>query len=150
MNEDTSVKLYVDCEFNGFGGELISMALVGEDGREWYALLPEPRIWDAWCYDHVFPMVGKLKPTIYCNSREEFRVALRAFLDQYVNPTIVADWYVDLVHFFSAFGGRDHSESMPVNCRAELVLDLPEIEPEFPHNALSDASAIADAMRSRP
>ena len=138
-------RLYIDCEFNGFGGELISMALVGDDGREWYAVLPEPRIWDAWCFEHVLPMLDKEAPTIRAISREEFRVSLRCFLDQYQNPIIVADWYVDLVHFFSAFAGRDHSESMPVNCRAELVLDLPDLQPTFPHNALSDARAIAAA-----
>lgn len=150
MSETETVKLYVDCEFNGFGGDLISMALVGEDGREWYAVLPEPRIWDKWCFEHVLPMISAEKPTIYANSREEFRLSLRHFLEQYDNPTIVADWYVDLVHFFSAFGGRDHSESMPVACRAELVLDLPELEPAFPHNALSDARAIAAAVASLP
>lgn len=29
-------KIAVDCEFNGFGGQLISMALVTEHGDEWY------------------------------------------------------------------------------------------------------------------
>lgn len=29
------MKLWIDCEFNGFGGELISMALIDEEGRHW-------------------------------------------------------------------------------------------------------------------
>lgn len=30
------MKLFLDCEFNGFGGELISMALVDENERYFY------------------------------------------------------------------------------------------------------------------
>lgn len=29
------MKFYLDTEFNGFGGELISLALVSEQGHEW-------------------------------------------------------------------------------------------------------------------
>ena len=31
-----NMKLFLDCEFNGFGGELISMALVDENERYFY------------------------------------------------------------------------------------------------------------------
>lgn len=31
-----SQRLYLDTEFNGHGGELISLALAAEDGRHWY------------------------------------------------------------------------------------------------------------------
>ena len=33
------MKLYIDCEFNGFKGHLMSMALVAEDGSEFYEVL---------------------------------------------------------------------------------------------------------------
>lgn len=136
------MKLYLDTEFNGFGGQLISMALVAEDGREWYAVLPEPRVWDKWCFEHVFPALDAVPPTIEAKSREEFRASLHAFLLQFDKPTIVADWYVDLVHYFHSFEGKDHEKTIAYACNAELVLDAPDIEPEFPHNALSDARAI--------
>lgn len=135
-------RLYLDCEFNGFGGELISMALVSDSGREWYAVLPEPRVWNEWVHANVLPVLSSLKPTIYANSREEFRVSLQAFLSHFSNPIIVADWYTDLVHFFGAYAGRDHTESMAYPCRAELATALPDGSPEFPHNALSDARAL--------
>jgi hypothetical protein len=143
----TETRLYIDCEFNGFGGELISMALVDDDGREWYAVLPEPSVWNEWVYDHVFPVINAISPTIVATSRDEFRVSLQAFLSRYDNPIIVADWYTDLVHFFSAFGGRDHTESIAYRCRSELRLDLPDLAAEFPHNALSDARAIRELAR---
>ena len=33
------MNLFLDCEFNGLGGELISMALVDEDGHSFYEVL---------------------------------------------------------------------------------------------------------------
>lgn len=36
------MRFFIDCEFNEFRGELISMALVAEDGREFYEVLPCP------------------------------------------------------------------------------------------------------------
>lgn len=140
------MRLYLDCEFNGFGGELISMALCAEDGREWYAVLPEPSLWNEWVFENVLPVISAEKPTIYANSREEFRVSLRNFLDGFEQPTIVADWYTDLVHFFQSFAGRDHTESIDYPCKAELVTDVPGYAPAVPHNALSDARAIRDAL----
>jgi hypothetical protein len=143
-----SDRLYLDCEFNGFGGELISMALVAEDGREWYCLLPEPRVWDKWVFEHVFQRLNYPAPTAIAADREAFRASLRWFLGQFDNPTIVADWYTDLVHFFSAFAGKDHSQSIDYPCRVELVTTVPKYAPEVPHNALSDARAIRDALQT--
>ena len=33
------MNIYIDCEFNGFGGKLISMALCADDGREFYEVV---------------------------------------------------------------------------------------------------------------
>lgn len=140
------MKLYLDCEFNGFGGELISMALAAEDGREWYGVLPEPRIWNKWVFENVFPVISAVEPTIYAQSEEEFRVSLFNFLAQFEAPTIVVDWYADLVHFFATFAGKDHTESVHFPCVAEIVRDVPGYAPEHPHNALSDARAIRAAL----
>lgn len=40
------MNIFIDCEFNGFGGQLMSMALVAEDGREFYEVLPLPLLDD--------------------------------------------------------------------------------------------------------
>jgi hypothetical protein len=139
------MRIAVDCEFNGFGGQLISMALVAEDGREWYAELPEPRIWNEWCFDNVFPHL-ELKPI----ERGEFRQQFRAFLEQFDDITIVADWYTDLVHFFDTFAGKDHTESFHIPCHAVLLPDM-EFQPSAtPHNALADARAIMETLKRLP
>ncbi len=38
------MNLFLDCEFNGFGGELISMALVDEHGLFFYEVLECPHL----------------------------------------------------------------------------------------------------------
>lgn len=139
------MRLFVDCEFNGFGGELISMAIVPEDGGPggaWYGVLPGPKVWEKWVYENVYPVLHATPI-----SKEAFRESAIAWLRQYDNPTIVADWYTDLVHFFSLFAGNDHSESVGYDCKAELVL-IDSYESAIPHNALHDALAIRDAYFS--
>lgn len=133
------MNIYVDCEFNGFGGELMSLALVTDDGVEWYECLPLPDNIHPWVLDNVVPIMGK-SPI----DKSGFIHSLRSFLMRYENPTICADWYTDIVHFFQCFQGRDHTESFNYPCKAELRL-IEEYKSETPHNALSDARAIREA-----
>ena len=50
--------LFIDCEFNEFKGELISMALVSEDGKEFYEVLPCKNPGD-WVKENVLPILNK-------------------------------------------------------------------------------------------
>lgn len=136
------MRLFVDTEFNGFGGELMSMAVVSEAGDEWYGVLPLPDSIDPWVMENVVPVLNAFQI-----SRKEFRRSFLAFMDRFDNPTIVADWYTDLVHFFAMFGGADHSESFGYACKAELAL-IDHYESDIPHNALSDARAIKAAYEA--
>ena len=45
------MRYFLDTEFNGFGGALLSLALVPEDGQEFYVTLE--------CDDPVFPWVER-------------------------------------------------------------------------------------------
>ena len=130
--------LFVDCEFNGFGGQLMSMAVVSDCGKEWYEVLPLPEVIEPWVKNNVVDVMEK-EPI----SEFEFRMSLFAFLEQFENPTICADWYTDIAHFFSAFAGPDHSQSRGFACKAELRL-IEEYDSKIPHNALSDARAIKE------
>lgn len=135
------MKIAVDCEFNGFGGQLISMALVAEDGREWYEVLPMPDIIDPWVNEHVYPVLGQepIDPLA-------FRMAFISFVTHFENPTIVADWYTDLVHFFQMFAGEDHLDSVHIPCTAVLLPDMEFLPSAMPHNALEDARAIMKTL----
>ena len=79
-------KLWLDTEFNGFGGEFISAALVAEDGSYWYQAVacknPVP-----WVAQHVIPMVGIQPVTL-----KALQASLRIFLSKFKHVTIVADW----------------------------------------------------------
>lgn len=138
------MRIFVDCEFNGFGGELISMALVPENEfiEPWYeVVLGQRQAIEPWVVENVMPVLDKK-----AISRDDFRFSFLEYLDQFESPTICADWYTDLVHFFSMFAGEDHTKSVGYACAAELVL-IDEYHSETPHNALSDAKAIRAAWR---
>lgn len=140
------MRIAVDCEFNGFGGQLISMALVAEDGREWHASLPLPDIYDQdpWVRDNVIPVVHyKAEPM---PTMQSFRKSFERFMNGFDSPTIVADWYTDLVHFFQIFAGRDHSESFHIPCSAVLLPNMEFLPSAVPHNALCDARAIMETL----
>jgi hypothetical protein len=56
--KDDSVKLWIDTEFNEYRGALISLALVAEDGREWYGVryCDDPGWWVG---EHVMPHLNQ-------------------------------------------------------------------------------------------
>ena len=136
-------RLFVDCEFNGFGGQLMSMALVHENADAWwYEVLPLPEQIDPWVAENVVPVLYS-EPV----SPEAFRASLIAFLAPLNCPTICADWYTDIVHFMSCFAGKDHTESFAFPCKTELRL-INDYHSVIPHNALADARAIKAAWNT--
>lgn len=130
------MRLFLDCEFNSAGGQLISMALVSEEGNEFYEVLPcdEPHPWVA---EHVMPILNK--PPI---SPEEFQQKLEDFLMQYATVEIVADWPADIAYFCGAMlkgTGASRIDSPAQTVFRIFRIDAPS---ELPHNALADAHGI--------
>jgi len=129
------MNLFLDCEFNSFGGELISMALIDEAGVEWYRSLgcanPHP-----WVAKHVMPVIG-IQPV----EQNSFTLSLAMFLDRYDSVHIIADWPEDVAYFCRALltgpGGRINTPPLTLEIRRDL-----DAESEVPHNALYDARAI--------
>jgi len=126
----------LDCEFNGFGGELISMALVASDGQEFYEVLAcEHPV--EWVTENVMPILGK-----YPVSLLEFQHKLEEFLCQYEQPVVVADWHEDIKYLCdSIIVGPGMRLNVP-----EMVFMVKNIEApsEVPHNALEDARGIME------
>jgi hypothetical protein len=87
------MKLWIDSEYNGFRGALISMALIDEVGREWYEVL-KCRSPSPWVAKHVMPKLDKQPVT-----RGVVRKSLSDFLYAYESVHIVADWPQDIQHF---------------------------------------------------
>ena len=63
------VRYFLDTEFNGFGGALLSLALVPEDGSEFYITLAFDGELNAWVERNVLPYfdhvpVGLVSPRL--------------------------------------------------------------------------------------
>lgn len=133
------MRLYLDTEFNGFGGELISMALVSPDGQEWYEVRETKDPVVTWVRLNVIPKLGKpaLRPLI-------FRSSFQQFITQFKNPEIICDWHTDAQHFCALLDGPSFGSSLDFECTLK-ILRTPPIggpQPRNPHNALSDAEAL--------
>ena len=133
------MKLYIDTEFNEYKGALISMALVAENGREWYGV----RFCDDpgwWVREHVMPHLGK---------RPERDLVLRASLDLFLNQFdsvhIISDWPGDIAHFCHFLECAPGERIGPGSMTFEVRRDLPDTSTTsaIPHNALEDARALA-------
>ena len=132
------MNIYIDCEWNEFRGALISMALVAEDGREWYECVacPSPGPWVA---EHVMPILGKT-PIAY----PDFQRSLAAFLGGFDSANIVADWPEDISKFCEALiVGPGMCVNTPPLSFQIVRVDAPSA---VPHNALWDARGIRDAL----
>ena len=141
-------RLFLDTEFNGFQGELISMALVSAEGYEWYRTVRFVEKPDPWVADNVLPWLGKVTEmtTRHCDAHGELGKSLQAFLSSYRDCEIIADWPADFEHFASLLTGigadGGFKEAFP--CTMRLINVPGQLKPEVPHNALSDARALRD------
>jgi hypothetical protein len=132
-----SMNIYIDCEFNGFGGELISMALVAEDGREFYEVLPcnDPV---AWVNENVMPHRNKAPIGI-----AEFQEKLEDYLIGFKHPHIIADWPEDILHFTRMLLlGAGRMMRTAAIIQFTINRKLSSAASAIPHNALEDARAI--------
>lgn len=133
--------LFLDTEFNGFGGKLISMALVPENDSvpEFYKELEMKDQLEPWVRDNVVPHLF-LQPCSY----SEFQDALANYLWDCGDCTIIADWPDDIRYFCEALiTGPGMRINMPNSIKFELDLNI-DYESLVPHNALHDARAIRD------
>lgn len=137
------MRYFLDVEFNGFGGSLISLALVPEDldAAPFYEALacPNPVPWAA---AHVLPVL-RTTPI----SRDQMVTRLEAYLKPDPEPVVTADWPEDIAHLallmVTGPGYRTPSPRFVFE-----LLDLPlfdsETLSEVPHNSHFDARAFRD------
>ena len=143
------MRYYLDTEFNGFGGALLSLALVPEDGQEFYVTLQ--------CDDPIFPWVernvvpyldnvpvGLVSPRM---TRREAADALAAYLGTDPQPELVADWPEDITQFCSLLM-TGPGLMVPVPPLTFRLVPLQNFSPAansaVPHNALHDARSLRD------
>lgn len=97
LNEkEFEMKLFIDCEFNGMGGQLLSIALVPLD-KQLEPLYREQVVYepvDNWVTDNVFPKLDHYafgpKFKIPC-SRAQLQADLAMYLNQYDCIHLISD-----------------------------------------------------------
>lgn len=135
------MRYYVDTEFNGNGGQLLSVGIVRQDGEQFYQELHVHELPQPWIKKNVVPvMLGRPVSRAACS------FGLQQFLLRDRGPhTFVVDWPEDAVHLGNLMV-TDHGTRMPPRRWRCVLLELPGFHTadhsKRPHNALDDAVAL--------
>jgi hypothetical protein len=144
------VRYFLDTEYNGFGGALLSLALVPEDGgEEFYITLECNAALDPWVERHVIPFLDMVPEPLKAPRlpRRAAAEALAAWLTLDSAPDIIADWPEDIAQL-SMLLVTGPGTMLAVS---SLTLRLATLHgfstaanSVVPHNALHDARALRD------
>jgi hypothetical protein len=133
------MKLFIDCEFNEFRGELISMGIISDDGKSFYEVLPciNPK---SWVKEHVMPILGKGPVSLH-----DFQSLLQDYLMQFDSIELIADWPDDIKLFCEALvlegGYRLNTPPLTMHIYRNIDSSLSTL----PHNAMNDARAVKES-----
>jgi hypothetical protein len=160
------MRYFLDTEYNGWGGALLSLALVPEDGgEEFYATLNAPARIEPWVERHVIPYLDNVPDPLLSPrlSRGDAALELSAWLMReyeaqslagYPNAVeleVLADWPEDISKFCDLLViGAGSMVDVPL--LSFRLLQLPGFSTaansKVPHNALHDARALRDHILS--
>lgn len=143
------MRYFLDTEYDGFGGRLISLALVPDDGSEELYLVIDGEVADAWVERNVIPFLDHVPDALRSPrlSRAAAAGALAHWLSSDPAPEILADWPEDLAQLAMLLvTGPGKMLNVP-----PLTLRLVPLggwstaaNSAVPHNALHDARALRD------
>ena len=143
------MRYFLDTEYDGFGGRLISLALVPEDGGDELYLVIAGEVTHPWVIRNVVPFLDHV-PEAHRGphlSRDAAGGALAHWLAGDPAPEIIADWPEDLsqIAMLIVTGPGEIHRVPPLTLR---YLPLPGFSTArnsaVPHNALHDARALRD------
>jgi len=143
------VRYFLDTEYNGWGGALLALALVPDDGEELYLTLDWDGAIEPWVERHVVPYLDTVPAALTSPrlNRADAARMLAHYLAGDPEPLIVADWPEDIAQF-----------NMLLLTGPGMMVDVPPLSFQFialagfstaansavPHNALHDARALRD------
>ena len=149
---------YIDCEFDGHNGPLISFGITcSNDPVGWQiAVSPTPEIKDLWVADNVMPKVNWPKETwpgkfFYCKLNFVGYLLLGYIKGQRNAPqdTVIirADSPVDIGRFCTAISTDIHGKWNSVDFKTMIfevhdVESYPSPHDEYRHNSLADAMSL--------
>ena len=143
------MRYFLDTEYNGWGGALLSLALVPDDGEELYFTLAVEDPLEPWVERHVAPYFdavpeGFRAPPL---ARAEAAGLLAHYLAGDPEPLIVADWPEDIAQFsmLMIVGPGAMVAVPPLRFQLLSLGSFSTAEnSRVPHNALHDARALRD------
>ena len=143
------MRYFLDTEYNGIGGALLSLALVPDDGDELYLTLQSPDPPLEWVERHVIPYLDSVPEQLFCPrlTREDAAHALERYLRHDEEPLIFADWPEDIAHFCNLMitGPGDMVDVRNLTFRLAPMSNFSTAaNSKVPHNALHDARALRD------
>lgn len=145
MKKPTNI--YLDCEFDGMHGDLISMAFAAEDGREMYVVVPIDHTPNKWVVKNVMPILGKDATSV-----SDLFSKTMAFLGMYDAVNIISDHPADIVYLCKLMMIDDSGAWMSVPPISFQIIPHVNYKSLIPHNALEDARALRLALmpKERP
>jgi hypothetical protein len=148
-----ALRYFLDTEYNGWGGALLSLALVPEHGEELYLTLDWDGELEQWVERNVIPYLDMVSDALVSPrmSRLDAARTIAHYLAGDPDPLIVADWPEDIA-LFNAL----------LVTGPGVMAEIPKLSFEFvaltgfstaanskvPHNALHDARALRDHILS--
>jgi len=135
----------IDCEFDGFEGELLSVALYSPKKQLYFVLDAEAK--DPWVIENVTPYYNTTERI----SKKAAQKLLSKFLMSFKGPiTIVADWPEDIRHFCDLLiTGPGKMLETPRILQMVINRNLGNKKSKILHNALEDAKAIYVSMNEK-
>jgi hypothetical protein len=160
------MRYFLDTEYNGWGGKLLSLAIVPEDGgQELYLTITCTDPIEPWVDRHVIPYLDTVPDTLVSprQSRGDAARELSSWLEreheaqvlahypEVVYMEVLCDWPEDISQICAllTIGPGQMVDVPPLTFR---LLQLPGFSTaansNVPHNALHDARALRDHLLS--
>ena len=147
------MRYFLDTEYNGIGGALLSLALVPDDGEELYLTLKTDEPLVEWVERNVLPYLDSVPEQLSCPRlpQRDAAHALERYLRGDDQAVIIADWPEDIAQFcdLMIIGQGDMIELRDLTFRLLPMSNFSTAaNSKVPHNALHDARALRDHYRS--
>ncbi len=147
------MRYFLDTEYNGWGGALLSLALVPDHGEELYLTLDWDGALETWVERNVVPYLDMVPDSLTSPrmSRADAARTISHYLAGDPDPVVVADWPEDIAQL-----------NMLLVTGPGVMAEVPGLRFQFiplagfstaanskvPHNALHDARALRDHILS--
>jgi hypothetical protein len=148
-----ALRYFLDTEYNGWGGALLSLALVPDDGEELYLTLDWSGALEEWVERNVVPYLDTVPVSLVSPrlSRQDAARAISHYFAGDPQPLIVADWPEDIAYFNALLvTGPGVMTEVPGLSFQFMPLSgfSTAANSKVPHNALHDARSLRDHVLS--